>query len=108
MHEQAHVINEARLPLLKYFVSQGTANVPDFRPDLSRRTPQGLRMFSETEDMKIGVVVEKRHLRAPSDPQWMLRIENEAHRGFEALRPVLGLPEWMGRPVEVPNQPAHL
>jgi hypothetical protein len=61
-----------------------------------------------TQDLGIGIVVEKAELLAPGHEHRELGREKEAHNGAKGLRPGRRLAQWRGRRVVRAHERAHL
>jgi hypothetical protein len=81
---------------------------PDFRPARAAGLAERARMTLRPHGLAIGIVIELDELRAPPDEHRVVGVEQDAHRGAQALRPSRGLAQRGCRPVICPRQRAHL
>ena len=82
-------------------------DVPDIRPDLPRRTAQRPGMLFR-RDRGPGVVVEQLQLRSPVDRGRKARVQANAERRTQRVRPAFRTPEGCRSPVERPDTGTHV
>jgi hypothetical protein len=78
----------------------GTNIAPDFRPHFSGGASERPGMFRAQRHLPVGVVIEKREVRAPTQPHRIARIEHDSHDGSETLRPICCRTDWRLGPVK--------
>ena len=83
-------------------------DVPDLRPDLLGRPPEGSRMALRTDRGAVGVVVEAVARRPPEEVGRMAGVEDQPQRGLQRLGPGLSRAQRVRRPVVGPHKRAHL
>jgi hypothetical protein len=64
-------------------------------------------VFSDAQGRSVGVVVEEEKITAPAKPHRVARREHDAKGDLQALRPVLGWPERVMRPIKRTDAFAH-
>jgi hypothetical protein len=102
------VLMPRRAPAAHHLLDLRTDNVPDFGPALPSPLAKRARVALGSHGLAIGVVIELDEIGTPPDEHRVVGIEQNPHRGAQALRPGLGLSGRTARPVIGPRQRAHL
>ena len=102
------VLMPRRAPAAHHLLDLRTDNVPDFSPALASTLAKRARVALGSHGLAIGVVIELNEIGAPPDEHRMVGVEQNPHRGAQALRPGLRLAERTVRPVIGAHQRAHL
>src|SRR5712675_415311 len=102
------VLMPRRAPAAHHLLDLRTDNVPDFSPALASTLAKRARVALRPHGLAIGVVIELNEIGAPPDEHRVVGVEQNPHRGAQALRPGLRLPERTARPVIGAHQRAHL
>ena len=84
-----------------------TDDVPDFSPALAPALAERARMALRSHGLAIGVVVELDEFRTPPDEHRVVGVEQDAHRGAQALRPAFRRSQRSRRPVMGARQRSH-
>ncbi len=108
VHEEPDVVDEARLAVAEDLVGERSAHVPNLSPYLGCGPPERPGVLRESEHVQVRIVVEERHLSAPADPHGMARVEDEADRRLQTLRPRVQRPQRVIRPRVASDERRHL
>src|SRR6266446_7175099 len=102
------VLMPCRAAAAHHLLDLRTDNVPDFSPALASTLTERAGVALRPHGLAIGVVIELNEIGTPPDEHRVVGIEQNPHRGAQALRPALRLAERTARPVIAAHQRAHL
>ncbi len=107
-HRNELVLMPGRAAAAHHLLDLGADNVPDFGPAFPAALTERARMTLGSHGLAVRVVIELDQFGPPPDEHRVIGVEQDSHRGAQALRPGLRRPQLTCGPVIGPHQRAHL
>ena len=107
-HRQQEILGPGGFTGLDDLLHHGADDVPDLRPTVPTAGSQKLRVLGGPQHGTVAVVVEHPALGPPPKNDGVPRVETDAHRRPQALRPALDRTERRLRPVGGADETRHL
>src|ERR1700739_4801983 len=102
------VLMPRRTAAAHHLFDLGTDNGPYLGPAFAAALTKRARMALGSHGLAVGIIIELNELLAPPDEHRVVGVQQNPYRGPQTLRPGLGGPQRICRPVVCACERAHL